>query len=173
MMLNRIIFDLKHLISSYYRKALYFNPIIARNLGAIVGSNCRFYSINFSTEPYLIKIGNHVTITQNVNFSTQDGAVRVFRNLIPDIELFGQIRIGMNSTILFNTEIGDNCVIAAGSVVKGKFHNNSIIAGVHAKCIGSIDDYFKKNEICFTYFRNLSHEAKVSEVKSRFKINNL
>lgn len=178
-MLNWIIFKLKYLISSYDRKALYFNPIIARNLGVIVGSNCRFYSINFSTEPYLIKIGNHVTITQNVNFSTHDGAVWVFRNLFPEIELFGQISIGnnvfigMNSTILFNTEIGDNCVIAAGSVVKGKFQNNSIIAGVPAKCIGTIDDYFKKNESSFTYFRNLSHETKVSEIKSRFKINNL
>jgi hypothetical protein len=44
-------------------------------MGFEVESDCRFISINFSTEPYLIEIGNHVTITQNVFFTTHDGSV--------------------------------------------------------------------------------------------------
>ena len=35
--------------------------------------------------------------------------------------------IGANTVILRGTEIGDNCVVAAGSVVKGKFEDNSLI----------------------------------------------
>lgn len=35
--------------------------------------------------------------------------------------------IGANTVILRGTEIGDNCVVAAGSIVKGKFEDNSLI----------------------------------------------
>jgi acetyltransferase-like isoleucine patch superfamily enzyme len=173
-MLHRIIFKILYIFSSYENKALYYNIILAKKMGVRVGNDCRFYSINFSTEPYLIEIGNHVTITQNVNFSTHDGAVWVFRNQFPEIELFGRIKIGtnvfigMNSTILFNTEIGDNSIVAAGSVVKGKFQSNSIIAGVPAKCIGKVEDYFLKNENSFTHFKNLSPSDKANKIKEIF-----
>ena len=35
--------------------------------------------------------------------------------------------IGANTVILRGTELGNNCVVAAGSVLKGKFKDNSII----------------------------------------------
>ena len=35
--------------------------------------------------------------------------------------------IGANTVILRGTEIGDNCVVAAGSVVRGNFKDNSLI----------------------------------------------
>ena len=31
--------------------------------------------------------------------------------------------------ILKNSVIGDNCVIGAGSVVKGKYHSNTLVVG--------------------------------------------
>lgn len=43
--------------------------------------------------------------------------------------------IGMNSIILKGTVLGDNVIVGAGSVVHGKFPDNSIIAGNPAKII--------------------------------------
>ena len=42
--------------------------------------------------------------------------------------------------------IGDNCIIGAGSVVSGKFENNSIIAGNPAKRICSLEDYYHRRK---------------------------
>ncbi len=43
--------------------------------------------------------------------------------------------IGDGAVILAGTQIGDNCVVGANSVVKGVFESNIIIAGVPAKKI--------------------------------------
>lgn len=43
--------------------------------------------------------------------------------------------LGANTTLLPNTEIGDGCVVGAGSVVKNKFDKNVIIAGNPARII--------------------------------------
>ena len=54
----------------------------ARRLGVRVGHGCRFLGLKlgtFGTEPYLIKIGDHVTLTYGVKFINHDGGVWVFR----------------------------------------------------------------------------------------------
>ena len=51
------------------------------------------------------------------------------------IKIGNNVFIGMNSIILKGSEIGDNCVVGAGSVVSGKFESDSIIAGNPAKII--------------------------------------
>ncbi len=70
----------------------------------------------------------------------------------------------MNSVILLNTEIGDNCIIAAGSVVKGKYENNSVIAGVPARRIASVEEYYEKNADNYTFFRS-SKNKKATIIK--------
>lgn len=41
-------------------------------------------------------------------------------------------------------KIGDNILIAAGSVVTKDIPDNSIVGGVPAKVIGSFDEYVKR-----------------------------
>lgn len=48
--------------------------------------------------------------------------------------------IGLNSIILKGTEIGDNSIVAAGSVVKGCFPPFSLIAGNPAKLVRILDE---------------------------------
>lgn len=46
--------------------------------------------------------------------------------------------VGMSSIILPGTEIGDDCVVAAGSVVRGNFPPGVIIAGNPARIVGVV-----------------------------------
>lgn len=52
------------------------------------------------------------------------------------------VLIGINSTILHDTEIGDNCIIGAGAMVgQGlKIPGNSFVAGVPARIKGEVTD---------------------------------
>lgn len=47
----------------------------------------------------------------------------------------------MNSVILLNIEIEDNCIIAEDSVVKVNYENNSVIVGVTALRIAGIKKF--------------------------------
>ncbi len=112
-----------------------------RAKGVKIGENCLIFTIAFSTEPYLIEIGDHVVVSSGTTFITHDGAVWLFRDKYPDLTIFGKITIGnntfvgMNCTILAGAEIGSNCIIGGGSVVRGKIPDNSVVMGNPAKVI--------------------------------------
>lgn len=120
-----------------------------RKQGAIIGNDCLIFTMEFSTEPYLIKIGDHVVISTGTQLITHDGAVWLFRDKYPDITVFGRIIIGPNTFIgincilLPNCEIGSNCIIGAGSVVRGKIPDNSVVLGNPAK-VGMKTSMFEK-----------------------------
>jgi acetyltransferase-like isoleucine patch superfamily enzyme len=112
-----------------------------RKQGMKIGEGCRLDTMSFSSEPYLIEIGNHVAVAAGTQIITHDGAIWCFRDEIEYADIFGKIKIGNNvfignnCTILPNTIIGDNCIIGAGSVVRGKFSENSVIVGNPAKVV--------------------------------------
>jgi acetyltransferase-like isoleucine patch superfamily enzyme len=116
-----------------------------RKQGVKIGTDCLIFSTNFSTEPYLIKIGDHVVIGPSVTLITHDGSIWIFRDRFPDITVFGKIIVGNNSfigshsMILPNTEIGSNCIIGAGSVVRGKIPDNSVVMGNPGKVVMKVD----------------------------------
>lgn len=128
------------------------SPInFARSQGVSIGENCRLLgNIEFGTEPYLISIGNHVTVTSGVKFITHDGGVWVFREKQPTIDVIAPITIGNNVFIgsgvilMPGVTIGDNCVIGAGAVVTKNIPSNCVAAGVPAKPIKSIDEYYSQ-----------------------------
>jgi acetyltransferase-like isoleucine patch superfamily enzyme len=49
-----------------------------RKLGVKIGQKCRVRTMSFSTEPYLIEIGDHVAVAANTQFITHDGATWCF-----------------------------------------------------------------------------------------------
>lgn len=143
----------------------------ARSLGFIIGKNCHLISIvlvdsAFKSEPYLIKLGNHVTVGDNVRFITHDGDVWVFRNQESDIDIFGPILVGNNvfigygSIIMPNVKIGSNVVVGAGAVVTKDVPDNSIAAGVPAKVIKTIDEYHTTAQKKKMNIRDLSEEER-------------
>ncbi len=123
-----------------------------RKSGTQIGENCRIYINYLGTEPYLIKIGNHCTITEGVKLITHDGGCWIFRDEIPNLNIFGKIEIedncfiGMNSLILPNVKVGKNSIIGAGSVVTKDIPSGSVAVGVPARVIGTTEKY-KQNAI--------------------------
>lgn len=121
-----------------------------RKMGAQIGEGCFIVPTELSTEPYLIKIGNHVAIAAGVSFNTHDGAVWVFRDQVPDLQVFGPIVIednciiGLRAIIFPNVRIGRNSVVAAGSVVINDVPPNSMVMGVPARLFGSLEKYRQK-----------------------------
>jgi len=111
-----------------------------RRQGVRIGKNCLIDTMFFSTEPYLIEIGDHARIAGGTLFITHDGSVSCFPEEVNG-GIFGKIKvgnnvfIGNNSIILLNTSIGNNCIIGAGSVVRGHFPDDSVIIGNPAKVI--------------------------------------
>ena len=116
-----------------------------RKQGMKIGQHCHLETMSFSTEPYLIEIGDHVAIANGTVFITHDGGISCFRDECPGDDVFGKItignnvHIGINCTVLPNTEIGNNCIVGAGSVLRGRYPDDSVIVGNPAKVIMSIN----------------------------------
>ena len=128
-----------------------------RKYAKLLGVECQddiriMKGINFGSEPYLIKIGKKVTISNDVQFITHDGSTYIFRDQekYKNIVKYGFIEIGNNcfigarSIIMPGCKIGNNCIVAAGSVVTKSVPNNTIVGGNPAKKICSYDEYIKK-----------------------------
>ncbi|WP_336776033.1 acyltransferase [Paenibacillus sp. MMO-58] len=141
-----------------------------RKQGVKIGEGCVIdKSAIFGSEPYLISIGNKVRITHGVKFITHDGGLWVLRNLglLPEsADRFGRIEVGNNCNIGWNAIImpgviiGDNCVIGCGAIVTKSIPDNSIVAGVPARVIESIEEYCNKNKTRYVPTKHLSDEEK-------------
>lgn len=132
-----------------YRKTFWSPERYARHLGVKIGKGCDIQDITFSTEPYLIEIGNHVQLTKGTKIFTH-GAAWVLREKHKDIDFFGKVVIkdnvyvGNNSLIMAGVTIGNNVIVAAGSVITKNVPDNSIVGGNPAKIIGTIEDFEKR-----------------------------
>jgi len=138
----------------------------ARRLGVVFGKNCHFINVSYGSEPYLISMGDNVTLS-NVFFNTHDGSCRVIRDKYPDIDLVEPIRlgsnifIGTNSIILPGVQIEDNTIIGAGSIVSRKvYEGNAIYAGNPARKVCSIHEWVEKNKSRFKKTKRLSIKEK-------------
>ncbi len=118
----------------------------ARWIGVVIGKDCRLIQVSYSSEPYLITLGDHVSASF-VRFETHDGGVWVLRDKNPDYDLVKPITVGSNvflgygTVVLPGVTIGDNVVVGARSVVSKNVPSNTVVAGVPARPIKSVDEY--------------------------------
>lgn len=79
------------------------------------------------------KIGNHtVIVDHDHNYKDDSGEF-----LTGEIHIGNRVWIGANCTILKGARIGDDCVIAAGSVVNGEVPAGSLFYQKRESCIKS------------------------------------
>lgn len=149
----------------------------ARKIGVMVGKDCEIQKkVFWGSEPYLIKIGDHVRVTEGVRFITHDGGLWVFRKtLLPDADKFGPItvgnnvHIGMNSIIMPGVRIGNNVVIACGAVVTKDVKDNTVVGGVPAKEIESIDTYYNKIKDKIDLTKKYDSKQKKNYLLTKYK----
>ena len=139
----------------------------ARHKGVKIGKNSLILTRNWSSEPYLITIGDNVQVTQDVFFHTHGGA-HTARQMYPDFDVFGKITIedwcyiGANSQIMPGVTIGEGALVAAGSIVTKSVAPHTVVGGNPAKYICSIDEYIKKN---LQFNINTKHLSAVAKKK--------
>lgn len=96
-----------------------------------------------------ITLGDNCLVGHNVVFATLNHgfAPEERQSMLPAPIVVGRnVWIGSNSTILQGVTIGDNSIIAAGSVVTKDVPANTIVAGVPARFIRSISPEEEKQQ---------------------------
>ncbi|MBN2310072.1 MAG: acyltransferase [Candidatus Hydrogenedentes bacterium] len=142
---------LKHLIQKLKLRYGSQETVIRtlREMGMRIGQRCRIYTTHIGTEPWLIRIGNHVGISPDVTFVTHS-ANTTLQDKYESLTDFGKIDIrdncyiGVNATILPNVTIGPNSVVGAASVVTKDVPPDTVVAGNPARPICSLEEYEKK-----------------------------
>lgn len=143
------------IIRKFWKMVYFRNPVkYARKIGVEVGNGTHFVNCpSFSSEQWLISIGERTNISSDVSFITHDGGRWVLDHLYPQDAPFykiGPIRVGnncflrMRTMILPNVCIGDNCVIGGGSIVTKSIPEGQVWAGVPAHFVCTIEEYREK-----------------------------
>lgn len=120
-----------------------------------------------STDYSKITIGKNVTISFDVvvlvhDYSIINAARAVDRlnetdgSIIKPVVIGNNVFVGAKVVLLPGTTIGDNCIIGAGAVVKGKLKENSVYAGNPCRYICSTEEYVNKH---------LRHQENIVERK--------
>lgn len=141
------------LFKSFFVKKKFFavgfnNKIFGKNITIIgnnvsIGSNCsinNFVTLRCGFKK--IQIGDNVTISDFVYMTTSGLNLETFFkhkkiHKEGDIIIGDWVWFGARSVVLPGVVIGNNVVVAAGSVVTKNIPDNSVVAGVPAKVIKS------------------------------------
>lgn len=160
MKLKKILKESIHLYWKWFKSPLAY----ARHIGVNIGKNNLIGKRHWSSEPYLIYIGDNCQLTDCKIFT--HGGSQVVRQKYPKFDAFGKViignwvYIGAGSLIMPGVTIGDNVLVAAGSVVTKSIPANCIVAGNPARIIGNIDNYIERNLQYNMNTKGLSYKEK-------------
>jgi acetyltransferase-like isoleucine patch superfamily enzyme len=117
------------------------NPVVSIGDRCVIGRGSHLighWSIQLGDD---IQTGPYVYITDQ-NHGYEDPSIPV--GIQPTRERAVRIGsgswLGANVVILPGTVLGENCVVAAGAVVRGEFPNHCVVAGVPAKAVRIYED---------------------------------
>lgn len=123
----------------------------ARHLGVKIGKNCFISTREWSSEPFLITIGNNVQVTRDVFIHTHGGG-NCIRKDHPEFDVFGKVviedwaYIGSGSHIMPGVTIGEGALVAACSVVTKSVPPHTVVAGNPARVICTTEEYYERNK---------------------------
>ena len=165
--------SLSYFVAKVISKIKGHDSLIAyfRRQGALIGDDTHVFSNIAISEPYLIEIGCHTTISTNVRLITHDASVGALIDYNSASDICGRIVIGNHcfigdsSIILYGVSIPDNTIVAAGSVVtKSIPPGGVIVAGVPAKVIGKTSDYLDKYKEFFLSLHGLDSKNRKKKI---------
>lgn len=132
--------DKNEYMNNYYRKA-----------GMRIGKNTHIFSHLKSSEPYLIEIGDGVTISTDVKMLTHDASIGTLCGRENVSDICGRIKIGdytfigAGVIIMCGVTIGNRCVVGAGAVVTKSIPSGEIWGGNPARKIKKTEEFLQKN----------------------------
>ena len=149
--INQIIYKIKLL----WYKMIHRDPMNLyidnyRKKGAVIGENVRAFSPITAAEPYLLTVGDNVTISHGVVFLTHDNSVikskeKIGTDLVGRVTIGRDCFIGCNTVLLPGIELAAGTIVGAGSIVtKSVTESGLVIAGNPARIIGKGDTFFQK-----------------------------
>lgn len=130
---NSLRFKIKGIKCAGRCTSRYRNKYKVSNGGKMILGNhfCALDNCRFSAHGGLLQIGNNVEVGPNVCIYDQDhdtkceGGIKAGKFITAPVNIGDNTWIGANVVILRGTNIGRNCIIAAGSIVKGEVPDNS------------------------------------------------
>ena len=139
--------------------------------GVQIGDKCKIFTDLTLSEPYLVFIGDNVTISTNCSLLTHDNSVIKFMENATDI--MGKITIGKNcfiganAVLLPGVSLADGTIVGAGAVVsKSVTEPNCVIAGNPAKIISSTEKLKEKYIYSTFNLVNMNKEMRKKEISS-------
>jgi acetyltransferase-like isoleucine patch superfamily enzyme len=130
------------------REAIILSTGVIRNLGegVRIGSNTAIGARNFISGQGGINIGSDVIMgpdirifSENHNFLNSSDIIKNQGENRKGVKIGDNCWIGANVTILDGVNLGNNSIIAAGSVVNQSFKSDVLIGGVPAKILKNLD----------------------------------
>lgn len=106
----------------------------------------------------LIKIGRAVTLSRDVILLTHDYSIRnainafemnaenVKYKYLKSITIGDNCFIGARAILLPGTEVGDDVIIGAGSVVKGNIPSKTVWGGSPARQLSTLEEYYVRHK---------------------------
>jgi acetyltransferase-like isoleucine patch superfamily enzyme len=98
-----------------------FGSIIISSLSISIGKNCM-------VAPYVHIVDSNHGYDSGQKYAEQD-------NISKAVIIGDNCWLGSGAKVLAGVELGNNCIVAAGAVVKDSFGDNSIIGGIPAKLL--------------------------------------
>jgi acetyltransferase-like isoleucine patch superfamily enzyme len=120
--------------------------VLKRNLGLeAMGDRCHIQTNVTITDPPYVKLGDNVRLSGCTLFG-HDGAVNMLKRAygiridkVGKIEIGNNVFVGHQAIVMPGVTIGSNAIVAAGSVVTRDVASGSIVGGVPARVIGSVE----------------------------------
>lgn len=99
--------------------------------------------------PQLVRIGKNCVFAPTAMVLTHDASYYVFNRecRVAAVSIGDNVFIGYGVIVMPGINIGNNVVIAAGAIVTKDIPDNTVVAGVPAKILCSIDEYLSRRNV--------------------------
>ena len=118
--------------------------LYAMGEGCVIQTNVTF------TDPQHVRLGSNVSLTGCTLFG-HDGAVAMIKRFtglaldsVGKIDIRDNVFIGHQAIVMPGVTIGPNAIVGSGAVVTRDVPPNSVVAGMPARRVCSIDDYISR-----------------------------
>ena len=151
----------------------------ARSIGVNIEGALTIYGSSygmFSTEPFLVTLGDNVYISVGAKFICHDGGVLALRRHDPTLDLAAPIRVGANTfigaaaVILKGVTIGEDCIVGASAVVTKDVAAGQIVAGNPARVVSSTAEFLEKAQRQSLGIGHLTGAVKEAAYKRAFHL---